>query len=512
MGSGGSRLGARPHRPARSRTVKRALSSLFICGASSSQLPLDHQIGDHSAKLLVSSGKQIRTNTVTTPRKDTIAGLTCSKIEIGVSSSGTVVEDGQSNVPEDIPSNSNGSYAGKSFIENDYENKDVVAPSRIGGHSCHSTQDDQPFPTSPCRTESMDDSEIDSTMDDEGSPVFAVSTQFTSPSPGILDSPSTEDLLGDHADELTMFSDCDSATVSVIMDSPVTSNSSRDDLFLQTAPSCPELLVSERERHWRHRSMLHVDSENLSSSSSIERRVHESRLNDRRLFWDAFSRRSPGSFADSRNYVFSNDDLDDLGSQEIWPRDLGGGSFSNRVGVNYRSHQSQTQSRGYNDEHHLRSEILERLGETIASDHTTSNCPAGIHLNGTCMCESILMANESGSRASISRIVMLAEALFEVLDEIHQQPMTLPLSMPSLPAPESTVDSLPIKNHIKKDGPSDGNDVTNCYICLAEYEEGDKIRVLPCHHEFHMLCVDKWLKEIHGVCPLCRGDVQQGFV
>ena len=38
----------------------------------------------------------------------------------------------------------------------------------------------------------------------------------------------------------------------------------------------------------------------------------------------------------------------------------------------------------------------------------------------------------------------------KVLDEIHGQPVSLALSMVSLPAPESVVDSFPLKNHEKK--------------------------------------------------------------
>ncbi|XP_059666838.1 RING-H2 finger protein ATL74-like [Cornus florida] len=45
---------------------------------------------------------------------------------------------------------------------------------------------------------------------------------------------------------------------------------------------------------------------------------------------------------------------------------------------------------------------------------------------------------------------------------------------------------------------------TDCPICLGEFMEGEKVRVLPkCHHGFHMRCIDIWLAS-HSSCPTCR--------
>ncbi|KAK1428071.1 hypothetical protein QVD17_16898 [Tagetes erecta] len=49
-----------------------------------------------------------------------------------------------------------------------------------------------------------------------------------------------------------------------------------------------------------------------------------------------------------------------------------------------------------------------------------------------------------------------------------------------------------------------GGSATECSICLGDFVDGEKVRVLPeCNHEFHVKCVDKWLKE-HTSCPNCR--------
>ncbi|KAM3223552.1 hypothetical protein ACQJBY_057114 [Aegilops geniculata] len=59
----------------------------------------------------------------------------------------------------------------------------------------------------------------------------------------------------------------------------------------------------------------------------------------------------------------------------------------------------------------------------------------------------------------------------------------------------------------KDDVAKNSADASECAVCLGEFQEGERVRLLPgCLHVFHAECIDTWL---HGCasCPLCRAAI-----
>ncbi|ELR01703.1 hypothetical protein VC83_00935 [Pseudogymnoascus destructans] len=47
-----------------------------------------------------------------------------------------------------------------------------------------------------------------------------------------------------------------------------------------------------------------------------------------------------------------------------------------------------------------------------------------------------------------------------------------------------------------------------CSICTEDFTKGEDVRVLPCNHQYHPACIDPWLLNVSGTCPLCRVDLR----
>lgn len=46
-----------------------------------------------------------------------------------------------------------------------------------------------------------------------------------------------------------------------------------------------------------------------------------------------------------------------------------------------------------------------------------------------------------------------------------------------------------------------------CAICLSDFVDGDRVRILPCGHIFHRQEIDDWLVRVKKLCPICKRDI-----
>lgn len=61
------------------------------------------------------------------------------------------------------------------------------------------------------------------------------------------------------------------------------------------------------------------------------------------------------------------------------------------------------------------------------------------------------------------------------------------------------IHSLPTQ--VLQDGHRLLGDSSNCGVCLQGFQVHQRIRTLPCHHPFHITCIDNWLSN-HSQCPV----------
>lgn len=94
----------------------------------------------------------------------------------------------------------------------------------------------------------------------------------------------------------------------------------------------------------------------------------------------------------------------------------------------------------------------------------------------------------------------------ELIESILRQLQQLQLEGQQRPLGTEATKKLPIETYKKLVSSSQ----EACAICVDDFKDADRMRVLPCNHHFHMECIDEWLINHSDLCPLCKKQVPNG--
>ncbi len=89
-------------------------------------------------------------------------------------------------------------------------------------------------------------------------------------------------------------------------------------------------------------------------------------------------------------------------------------------------------------------------------------------------------------------VVMLGIVIYKCIQD-HRRRMRHRL-------PKSALKKLPIHKF------KTGDPFETCCICLDDFEDGDKLRLLPCDHGYHAKCIDPWLVKNKRICPQVKNN------
>lgn len=88
------------------------------------------------------------------------------------------------------------------------------------------------------------------------------------------------------------------------------------------------------------------------------------------------------------------------------------------------------------------------------------------------------------------------------LSAIPEEPQRSPIKTPVGTLPVVTEGSDLPETQSENTTHKSEDEHLGCSICTEDFKVGEDVRVLPCNHKFHPPCIDPWLINVSGTCPL----------